>query len=328
MADTTEAITTEQFAERLSVSQETPESIEEAAAEETAAPEESAEEAVEAEAPEAEASEEESSADEAETPIIEPPSSFTEDEKAWFAELPPEAQETIQRRESDRDRAFNKRNQELAEERRNFDRQRQETEANLQQRMQETEAALTALQSLGDQAEPDWLALSQEDPAEYVRQKAAWDQRQDAISRAQAAQEQQRQDQLRQFQAQMDEKRESEMTALVSQWPEWADRGKAEKLAADVRDTLADYGYSAQEQESLMDHRALLVLRDAMAYRDLQKAKPRTVKQVREAPKMVKPGQPKTKGDRDAEEVKGLRAAVQSNPKDRDAIRGLISRHL
>ena len=51
-----------------------------------------------------------------------------------------------------------------------------------------------------------------------------------------------------------------------------------------------DYGFSEQEMTNLVDHRMFKVLRDALKYRELQKAKPKVTRKVQKAPKKMKPG--------------------------------------
>jgi hypothetical protein len=52
---------------------------------------------------------------------IEPPQSFTSEEKAEFAKLPSRMQETVLRREADRDRAISQRMNQIAEERKQIE---------------------------------------------------------------------------------------------------------------------------------------------------------------------------------------------------------------
>ena len=66
-----------------------------------------------------------------------------------------------------------------------------------------------------------------------------------------------------------------------------------------MKNTLSEYGFNDQEIGSLADHRFLMVLRDAMEYKNL-KSKPVTSKKVTTAPKVVKSGTPKTEDSRRA----------------------------
>jgi hypothetical protein len=86
----------------------------------------------------------------------------------------------------------------------------------------------------------------------------------------------------------------AEQAALLSKVPEWRNQEKsAPEKQAIVRDLSDHYGFTAEEIGSLVDHRMLLVARDAMKYRELQRTK--LDKQVRSAPPVVKPGALPTK---------------------------------
>jgi hypothetical protein len=84
---------------------------------------------------------------------------------------------------------------------------------------------------------------------------------------------------------------------LVQALPEIADAEKGPKLKASLRTYLQERGFSGQEMGQLVDHRQVLVVRDAMRYRNLQKAKPSTVKKLKGLPKVVKPGAKPEKSD-------------------------------
>jgi hypothetical protein len=53
---------------------------------------------------------------------------------------------------------------------------------------------------------------------------------------------------------------------------------------------LRNYGFNDQEISSVADHRYLLILRDALAYRNIKESKPIVQKKVSNAPKVIKAG--------------------------------------
>lgn len=84
----------------------------------------------------------------------------------------------------------------------------------------------------------------------------------------------------------------SEQAALVAKLPEWRN---SEKRAAEERvigPYLRGVGFHDAEIKSVMDHRYLVVARDAALYRQLQANKAGKIKQLREAPPVSKPGSP------------------------------------
>lgn len=82
----------------------------------------------------------------------------------------------------------------------------------------------------------------------------------------------------------------AEHTALIAKLPAWrnSETAAAEKQA--IGKMLRSIGYADSELALLTDHRAMLIARDAMKYRELQKAQKERTKQVRAAPPVNTPG--------------------------------------
>jgi uncharacterized protein YciI len=66
-------------------------------------------------------------------------------------------------------------------------------------------------------------------------------------------------------------------------------------MAQAIRENTKAYGFTEAELENVTDHRLVLALRDAMAWRQLQAKKPEAMKKVAEAPKVIKPQAPMPK---------------------------------
>jgi hypothetical protein len=83
----------------------------------------------------------------------------------------------------------------------------------------------------------------------------------------------------------------AEQAALVAKLPEWrnSEKAQAEKTAI-TQELSGYYGFQPSELAGLMDHRMVLVARDAMKWRALQRDKGDRLKQVRAAPPVSKPG--------------------------------------
>lgn len=147
-----------------------------------------------------------------------------------------------------------------------------------------------ALQSwaIPTEQEPDWEQLARtKPPQEVLAAQAQWQKRQ---RQAQMAREQFTQ--LRQ--QQLAETVKAEQEQLFSKVPEWRDQAKYTEAAQTIAKTGQDYGFSLDELQGLVDHRMILVLKDAAAYRAMQSAKPET-KKVAQAPATLKPGAKTTK---------------------------------
>lgn len=77
---------------------------------------------------------------------------------------------------------------------------------------------------------------------------------------------------------------------LIASNPEWADEEKAPKLRERLHNGGQEfYGYSPEEISGVMDHRAILVLQDAIAYRELSsKSKKENVQKTVEKARVAK----------------------------------------
>jgi hypothetical protein len=85
-----------------------------------------------------------------------------------------------------------------------------------------------------------------------------------------------------------------EQQALVSKWPEIVDQA----VQKQVIDYATGLGFAPQEIAQTTDHRAWLVLRDAMAFRALNASKEAAVKAVTAKPRLVRGGAATSSPDR------------------------------
>jgi hypothetical protein len=67
---------------------------------------------------------------------------------------------------------------------------------------------------------------------------------------------------------------------LVQKMPEFSDPAKASTLKANMKNTLNSYGFNDQEVAQVYDHRIVMLVNDAMKYRNMQKAKPNIAKKI------------------------------------------------
>jgi len=91
-------------------------------------------------------------------------------------------------------------------------------------------------------------------------------------------------------QKQFDEYLGIQKSKLIEKLPDFADPTKATNLKSSMRTYLNDFGFNDQEIGQVYDHRILLLVNDAMKYRNLQKAKPNIAK------KISKPSKPFSSG--------------------------------
>jgi hypothetical protein len=137
----------------------------------------------------------------------------------------------------------------------------------------------------------DWQKEFSEDPFNAMKLKAQRDQLNE--QRAAAVQNlNAKQQQFQDFSRQNVQKAlAAENEALLAKVPAWRNAEKAKQEQGEIASVLTShYGFTSQEVGSLIDHRHLLVARDAAAYRKLLANKDAKVKQAREAPATAKPG--------------------------------------
>ena len=132
----------------------------------------------------------------------------------------------------------------------------------------------------------DWENLYQDNPAEYVRKKAESDKRKETLQLAQ--QEQQRiQQEKRSEQEQVYQRYIlNERKILSEKLPVYADKNKGAEFTKRLSSFAKESGYSEQEIDMMVDHRAVLLLADAYRYNQLKKTK-LSGNKVNKAPRVV-----------------------------------------
>ena len=136
----------------------------------------------------------------------------------------------------------------------------------------------------------DFEKLYEEDPAEAARLEHKMRKRAENLA---MIQEETKANQAQEFQKYLQEQ-QHKVSTLV---PEFNDPAKATKLKSDMRQYLSKLGYGEKDINSIYDARQVVLIRDAMAYDALKKSNAKVTKKVATAPKVVKPGTAKNKGD-------------------------------
>lgn len=173
---------------------------------------------------------------------------------------------------------------------------RKQTEAELQAVRAEREQYAQLLGALEAQvqqaAQPniDWDTLYREDPIEYVRQREVMRENKEKAEAIQSEQQrlaflsQQEQAQL------MQQKLQQEQEALLAAIPDWKDAKKAQAEKALLVEFGQKIGFTPEELKSVVDHRAVLMLRKAALY-DQMMSKRGNIKPVtNNGPRPAKPG--------------------------------------
>lgn len=136
----------------------------------------------------------------------------------------------------------------------------------------------------------NWAALEDSDPVQAMRLqrqfgelKQAYQSKVQEVNQAQSyVQQQQSQSTAASL--------ESERQALAKACPEWSSEAVAVKEKQAIAADLLSRGYTQADIQGLSDHKAVLLARDAMLYRQMKAANTTAEKQIRQAPKIIKPG--------------------------------------
>jgi hypothetical protein len=259
---------------------------------------------------------------------IEPPRSWTKEDKELFTGLPRATQERLAERERSREGDFLRRQNEAADKLKGLTAKEQAVE----QARQQYEAALPQLlhtlqqQQAGEFADIKSMAdverLAREDWPRYL----LWDLQQKKVAEVTqhmfAAQHRQAQEKLTQFVEFA--KRQDDL--FKEKVPDMADETKAAELQKKALAVLGDLGFDEAElvplwnghkELSLRDHRLQLLIRDATLWREAQaKAKAAATKPV---PPVQRPGAATVRQGTDEARVQHLTQRLEQTGSLRDA---------
>lgn len=135
-----------------------------------------------------------------------------------------------------------------------------------------------------DEESVDWDSLRDNDPTEFIRRKDLQEQRAKA---------------LQDEQAKLAEKQQKQRSALIQQetaklteimGPTWTD-DKRVNTFNEANSYLESIGVTQEEANTIIDSRHWKMIFDATEYNKLKGSKTKVAKEIRDAPKSVKPGQ-------------------------------------
>jgi hypothetical protein len=253
-------------------------------------------------------------AEPAELPPIEPPRSWTQAEKERFQSLPRETQEYLHTREQEREREFRRSQNDIADQRKAIEAQREAAE----KARQEYEAKLPALMQAMHESSPfadiksmaDVEKMQAEDPFRFQQfQVYQW-----KMQGVQTELQQAEQRKATEEQTKWAEHVQAENARAAELIPELADKAKGPALINRVAsELLPELGFKESELNdlaagksklSIYDHRIQRLLADSLQLRDIQKAK--TAVAAKPLPPVVKPGTARAPGNAVSEQVQAL----------------------
>ena len=192
-----------------------------------------------------------------------------------------------------RDSDYRQKTHALAEERRMLDEQKTSLSQSYDGKLKELTDLIGAAESyIGQSSKEDLQKMYEEDPTQAAKIDFQQRQQRESFNKLKQQAEVAK---LQLYNQYLDEQKRLAATKI----PEYSDPVKGVTFKNQMKNTLSEYGFNDQEIGSLADHRFLMVLKDAMEYKNL-KSKPVTNKKVTTAPKVVKSGTPKMEDSRRA----------------------------
>lgn len=219
---------------------------------------------------------------------------------------------------------YRKKTSELSEQRSALAAEHERVANELSARFQEAQQINGYLeqQLLGEYNRVNWSELRSTDPAEFAALKQEYNERFNHIQQLkvvvqqqlQAAHDEREQKQSESFRRMVEEESERLKAAI----PDFADAEKSKAIKSQMKDYLQTYGYSDHEINQVYDHRHVMILKDAMAYRAMQAKRPELTKKIVNVPSVLKPGSSKSKQEAKSEQLRQKLQRVKSTGSTQD----------
>ncbi|MDP7429975.1 MAG: hypothetical protein QGG97_00335, partial [Flavobacteriales bacterium] len=136
----------------------------------------------------------------------------------------------------------------------------------------------------------DLEKLYEEDPTEAARIEHRLRRKQEKLNSAMTKTQSEQNKQFENFLSDQKNK-------LVTKLPEFSDPDKASKLKSSMKTILNNYGFNDHEISQVYDHRIIVLVNDAMKYRNMQNSKPNLAKKISKPGKVFSSGVKKDKAD-------------------------------
>ena len=158
----------------------------------------------------------------------------------------------------------------------------------------------------------DLEKLYEEDPTEAARIEHRLKKKQEKLNQAmQKTQSEQKK--------QFDGFLQDQQRKLVQKMPEFSNPEKASQLKSSMKSTLNSYGFNDQEIAQVYDHRIVMLVNDAMKFRNMQKAKPNMAKKISKPGKVFSSGVKQSKADINLKTRKDKLSRLRKSGSTKDA---------
>ena len=186
---------------------------------------------------------------------------------------------------------YTKKTMELSEQRRSIDTEldtiSKDKEAVKKMREDYAQKLQVVEQNLQTDDNIDWVQLAQNDPTDYAVKKAEYDRKKELQSQVQQERQKLAEEQRKEQELIYKRHIEAERGKLVNTLPVFGDEQKAPKLMQEIGSFAIKQGYTEQEVNMIVDHRAVKTLYDAYKYNQLLEKKGLRDKKVKPSNRVV-----------------------------------------
>ena len=191
-----------------------------------------------------------------------------------------------------RDADYRRKTEELSLQRQQFQSEAEKQRQDYSNKLNELNQLMSLAQNQlnAEIASVDLEKLYEEDPVEAARVEHKLKRKQEklveAVEKTRAEQ-----------QKQLEEIIKIQQKELTTKLPEFSDPEKSSQLKSQMRSYLNSFGFQDQEISQIYDHRIVMLINDAMKYRNMQKLKPNLASKIAKPGKVLTSGIKKDKSD-------------------------------
>lgn len=220
---------------------------------------------------------------------------------------------------------YTRKTQALADEREALEAKQQESAQEIAKKTQEWDQYLDQMGNainalLGQRTPEDWAKLEREDRYTYLEERQKERTLQERLAAVEAEKQRTQQEQQEKYQGEFKKVVQSETEALYKALPDWKDNPDvAKREKSKMLQYAKSLGYTEQEVNSIVDHRAVLALRDAARLHALSagKGKPAKSDKVRtRSVGQLKAGSPQRKSAKSSKLRKSSQNLAKSKTSD------------
>jgi len=213
-----------------------------------------------------------------------------------------------------RDADYRRKTEDLAYDKKQFQTESEKQRQNYSTKLSELNQMMSvAQQQLNAEINSaDLEKLYEEDPTEAARIEHRLKKKQEKLNQAmQKTQSEQKK--------QFDGFLQDQQRKLVQKMPEFSNPEKASQLKTSMKNTLNSYGFNDQEIAQVYDHRIVMLVNDAMKFRNMQKAKPNMAKKISKPGKVFSSGVKQSKADINLKTRKDKLSRLRKSGSTKDA---------